>query len=88
MAIVIAVYQQCHPVREIPATWDLQEVLSAAIQPGETNLDGDVLVWHIKRDGRPLLVQSCIVWVHIGDRNGSKLFRVAHVHRLGNAPNG
>ena len=73
------VFLWLNPVSALPESWNQSEMANAAIESGETLFDSDVLAWSIKEDGRPLLVQSSIMWLKIRDTNGKVFYRVSHI---------
>ena len=66
---------------QLPDSWVLSDITNAALIQDESAIDRDVLVWHIKRDGRLLLVESCIAWLHVKTANGNLIYRVSYVYR-------
>jgi hypothetical protein len=65
---------------ELPEGWHLQNIVRAALRPGETAESGDVLCWQIREDGRPLRVESCILWLRLAGVS-TVAWRVSHIYR-------
>ena len=84
-ALSTATYQLLNPAAELPEGWKRDEIIASAVGTNETVLDSDVLVWQIREDLRPLLIHSCIVWLHLRKANGKDCFRIAKVYKH---PNG
>ncbi len=64
----------------LPESWNLAEIAATALFHGETVVDSDVLCWQIREDGRPLLVDSCILWL-IVEKESERKWRLSHLYR-------
>jgi len=69
-------------VREdrLPEGWDMTAVAQTALREKEVSATTRILVWAIQEDGRPLYVESCVVWLR-WEESGQKRWMLAHLYR-------
>ena len=81
VAFSISSYLWLNPKPEIPESWNLDEIVSAANRQADNVVESDILAWVVEEDDRPLNVESCILWFRLQHPSGKTIYRVCRLFR-------